>query len=292
MSGLVERQFRQRRSDRAEPGNAGRQLLLPGLGHVQSKTQPVSLVGHGPNLGRLFAQYPGLPMQTQVLARQLLGGLPDALRPLLLLVQLLVEFADRPVPPRPTSLLSRVMSLRSVLIVTLRRASSGDARSGRASAECHPTMSSAPSGSARIARSWATSLTSASIVPISLNPMPASESRVSRRATAARNGAAAFAARRRSFASSTASLSRRRSGREARLPRSGIATGGHFGPARALHRALPPPPPATVAAHKGIRNRAPLPLPSAWEATKPRRRPRPASPLRRNHRPEPPCARQ
>ena len=60
-------------------------------GSVQSGTDEIR--------DRLFAQYPGLPMQTQVLARQLLGGLPDALRPLLLLVQLLVEFADRPVPP-------------------------------------------------------------------------------------------------------------------------------------------------------------------------------------------------
>ena len=99
MSGLVERQLRQRRPGRAELGNPGRQLLLGELRPFQGKAQPVVLVGHGPNLGRLFAQYPVLPVQAQVLARQLLGGLPDALRPLLLLVQLLVEVADRLVPP-------------------------------------------------------------------------------------------------------------------------------------------------------------------------------------------------
>ena len=59
-------------------------------------------------------------------------------------------------------------------------------------------------------RTRRTSLPSASTAPVSSEAMPSSESRVSRRATAARNEGAAFAARRSSFASSLASLSLRR----------------------------------------------------------------------------------
>jgi len=99
MSGLVERQLRQRRSGRTELGNPGRQLLVRELGPFQGKAPPVALVGHCPNPGRCLAQYPVLPVQAQVLARQHLGSLPDALRPLPLLVQLLVEVVDRLVPP-------------------------------------------------------------------------------------------------------------------------------------------------------------------------------------------------
>ena len=99
MSGLVERQLRQRRPGRTELGNPGRQLLVRELGPFQGKAQPVVLVGHRPHPGRCLAQYPVLPVQAQVLARQLPGGLPDALGPLPLLVQLLVEVGNRLVPP-------------------------------------------------------------------------------------------------------------------------------------------------------------------------------------------------
>ena len=56
LRGLVERQLRQRRPGRAELGNPGRQLLLGEFGPFQGKARPVVLVGHCPNLGRLFAQ--------------------------------------------------------------------------------------------------------------------------------------------------------------------------------------------------------------------------------------------
>ena len=99
VSDLVEGQFRQRRSGRAELGNPGRQLLLPGLRHAQGEAQTVSLVGQRPRPGFAVAQYPQLPVETEGLAGQRPGGLPDALRALLLPVQLLVEFTDRLVPP-------------------------------------------------------------------------------------------------------------------------------------------------------------------------------------------------
>ena len=99
VSGLVGRQLRQRRPGRPKLHNPGLQLLLPGLGHLQGIAQPEDLVGQrlGPGLG--VAQYPHLPVEPKVLARQLFGGLPDALRPLLLPVEARVQPGVFLVPP-------------------------------------------------------------------------------------------------------------------------------------------------------------------------------------------------
>ena len=43
LSGPVERKLRQRRPDRSKLRKPGRQLLLPGLGHLKGNTQPVGL---------------------------------------------------------------------------------------------------------------------------------------------------------------------------------------------------------------------------------------------------------
>ena len=108
---------------------------------------------------------------------------------------------------RTTSLLSRVMSLRSVLMVSFW---SGDCSRAvcrrRVSAGRGPTAPSRASGTVRALRSRATSLRSASILLLSFDPMPASERSVSRRATSACKEGTSRAARRASFVSSTASL--------------------------------------------------------------------------------------
>ena len=61
--------------------------------------QPVSLVGQRADPGLAVAQYPQLPVETKGLAGQLLAGLPEALRPPLLLLQPLVLLDDLLVPP-------------------------------------------------------------------------------------------------------------------------------------------------------------------------------------------------
>ena len=112
---------------------------------------------------------------------------------------------------RTASLLSRVMSLRSVLMVSFW---SGDrsraVRRRRVSAGRGPIAPFRASGTARALRSRATSLRSASILLLSFDPMPASERSVSRRATLACKEGTSLAARRASFVSSTASLNLRR----------------------------------------------------------------------------------
>ena len=99
LSGLVARKLRQRRPGRPELDEPGLQLLLPGLGHLQGMAQPENLVGQRPGTGLAVAQYPHLPMEPKGLAGQLPGGLPDALRPLLLLAEALVQLEDPLVPP-------------------------------------------------------------------------------------------------------------------------------------------------------------------------------------------------
>ena len=112
---------------------------------------------------------------------------------------------------RTASLLSRVMSLRSVLMVSFW---SGDrsraVRRRRVSAGRGPIAPFRASGTARALRSRATSLRSASILLLSFDPMPALERSVSRRATLACKEGTSLAARRASFVSSTASLNLRR----------------------------------------------------------------------------------
>ena len=112
---------------------------------------------------------------------------------------------------RITSLLSRVMSLRSVLMVSFW---SGDrsraVRRRRVSAGRGPIAPSRASGTARALRSRATSLRSASIVLLLLDSMPASQRSVSRRATSACKEGTSLAARRACFVSSTDSLNLRR----------------------------------------------------------------------------------
>ena len=99
MSGLVARQLRQRRSERPKLHKPGLQLVIPGVGHLQGKAQPVDLVGQRPGPGLAVAQYPHLPMESKGLVGQRPAGLPEALRPLLLLVQPLVQPSDLLVPP-------------------------------------------------------------------------------------------------------------------------------------------------------------------------------------------------
>ena len=61
--------------------------------------QPEDLVGQRSGPGLAVAQYPHLPMEPKGLAGQLLRGLPDALRPLLLLVEARVQPGVLLVPP-------------------------------------------------------------------------------------------------------------------------------------------------------------------------------------------------
>ena len=61
--------------------------------------QPVDLLGQRPGPGLAVAQYPHLPMESKGLAGQLPRGLPEALRPVLLLVDALVQLEDLLVPP-------------------------------------------------------------------------------------------------------------------------------------------------------------------------------------------------
>ena len=61
--------------------------------------QPENLVGQRPGAGLGVAQYPHLPVKPKGLAGQLLRGLPDALRPLLLLVEARVQPGVLLVPP-------------------------------------------------------------------------------------------------------------------------------------------------------------------------------------------------
>ena len=98
-SSLVGRQLRQRRPGRPELDEPGLQLLLPGLEHLQGMAQPEDLVGQRSGPGLAVAQYPHLPMEPKGLAGQLPGGLPDALRALLLPVEALVQLEDLLVPP-------------------------------------------------------------------------------------------------------------------------------------------------------------------------------------------------
>ena len=99
LSSLVEGQLRQRRPGHAQLGNPGLQLLFPAPGQFERVAQPVHLVGQRLGPGLDILQVPQLPMEPQVLAGQLLGALPDGLRPLLLAVHLLVQLADRFAPP-------------------------------------------------------------------------------------------------------------------------------------------------------------------------------------------------
>ena len=99
LSSLVGRQLRQRRPGRPKLGEPGLQLLLPGLEHLQGMAQPEDLVGQRPGPGLGVAQYPHLPVEPKGLAGQLLRGLPDALRPLLLLVEARVQPGVLLVPP-------------------------------------------------------------------------------------------------------------------------------------------------------------------------------------------------
>ena len=112
---------------------------------------------------------------------------------------------------RPASLLSRVISLRSVLMVSFW---SGDrsraVRRRRVSARRRPIAPSRASDPARALRSRAFSLRSASIVLPSFDSTPASDRSVSRRATSACKEGTSLAERRASFVSSTASLNLRR----------------------------------------------------------------------------------
>ena len=108
---------------------------------------------------------------------------------------------------RPASLLSRVISLRSVLMVSFW---SGDrsrvVRRRRVSARRRPIAPSRASDPARALRSRAFSLRSASIVLSSFDSTPASDRSVSRRATSACKEGTSLATRRASFVSSTPSL--------------------------------------------------------------------------------------
>ena len=61
--------------------------------------QPENLVRQRPGAGLGVAQYPHLPVEPKGLAGQLLRGLPDALRPLLLLVEARVQPGVLLVPP-------------------------------------------------------------------------------------------------------------------------------------------------------------------------------------------------
>ena len=99
LSSLVGRQLRQRRPGRPKLGEPGLQLLLTGFGHLQGMAQPETLVGQRPGAGLGVAQYPHLPVEPKGLAGQLLRGLPDALRPLLLLVEARVQPGVLLVPP-------------------------------------------------------------------------------------------------------------------------------------------------------------------------------------------------
>ena len=67
MSGLVERQLRQRRPGCAELGKPGLQRHLPGLRPLQGNTQPEDIVGQRPNPVRLVAKYPELCTELNVL---------------------------------------------------------------------------------------------------------------------------------------------------------------------------------------------------------------------------------
>ena len=124
------------------------------------------------------------------------------------------------------------MSLRSVLMVSFW---SGDrsraVRQRRVSAGRGPIAPFRASGTARALRSRATSLRSASILLLSFDPMPASERSVSRRATLACKEGTSLAARA-SFLRLLDGLAQPAPASfEPRLPRTGIATRGHFRPA-------------------------------------------------------------
>ena len=103
------------------------------------------------------------------------------------------------------------MSLRSVLMVSFwSRERSRAVRRRRLCAGRRPIALSRTSGTTKALRSRATSLRSASIVVLSFDSMPASQSSVSRRATSPCKEGTSLAARRASFVSSTASLNLRR----------------------------------------------------------------------------------
>ena len=121
VSGLVRRQLRQRRPGRPKLHNPGLQLLLPGLGDVQGVAQPEDLVGQRPGPGLGVAQYPDFPVQPKGLAGQLLRGVPDALRPLLLLVEARVQPGNLLAPPHYLPELAEFRAKRPDGLLPLRR---------------------------------------------------------------------------------------------------------------------------------------------------------------------------
>ena len=138
--------------------------------------------------------------------------------------------------PRPTSLLNRVISLRSVLIVSMRcGAASRAVRARLASpADCRPAPPLRVGDAARASCSRATSLLSASTTPASLDWAPSSERSACRRATFTRKGRY-VACRAAEFLRLLLGLAQPLSaGLEARFPCTGIATGGYLRPAQFL----------------------------------------------------------
>ena len=230
--------------------------------------QPENLVGQRPGAGLAVAQYPHLPVEPKGLAGQLLRGLPDALRPLLLLVEARVQPGVLLVPPDHL-LVERRSSVRSDLTVSFWSGEGSRTVRRRGGAGHGPVAPSRAFDAARALRSRAFSLRSAPAVS-KADAMPASERSVSRRATSACKDGTSLAVRRASFVSSTASLSLRR---------------------QALNRDFHEPPSlrAATSAQRSSSARAPAPTRGT---TGPRHYPRPASSRCQNPRPEPPCARR
>ena len=210
LGSLVGRQLRQHRPGRPKLGEPGLQLLLPGPGHLQGMAQPEDLVGQRSGPGLAVAQYPHLPMEPKGLAGQLLRGLPDALRPLLLLVEARVQPGVLLVPP--DHLLVEPAEFRAKRpdgLPLVRGRLQDGAPPGRSGGPHGPVAPSRAFDAARALRSRAFSLRSAPAVS-KADAMPASERSVSRRATSACKDGTSLAVRRASFVSSTASLSLRR----------------------------------------------------------------------------------
>ena len=217
--------------------------------------QPENLVGQRPGAGLGVAQYPHLPVAPKGLAGQLLRGLPDALRPLLLLVEARVQPDVLLVPP--DHLLVEPAEFRAkrpdgLLLVR------GRLQDGAPPGRSGPRPGSRPLGP------------SMPPGPCAAGRSPCAAPRPYRRPTRCRlqKGASpgaplppckdgtSLAVRRASFVSSTASLSLRRQALNRGLPRTAIAAGRPLPPSAALPRALRPRPPAPVPAHTVTASRA------------------------------------
>ena len=297
---LVERQLRQRRPGRAQLRKPDLQHVLPGLGHFQGMAQPVSLVGQRPDPGLAVAQYPPFPVETKGLAGQLLAGLPEALRPLLL-HQPLVLLDDLLVPPghllvEPGGLLAQRPDRgpQALRLFPGRRIPAGfpGAPPGGVLHGLRLRQGLAQPGDFLAERLDRAGL-ARPVAGFGEERLQAHRFRPQGRRGLCRTA---------EFLRLLVGLAQPApAGPEARLPRTGVAPRSHFRPAQLFRARFQPRPPAPVPvpvprgrapAHTASASRAAGAPARQRETTEPRRHPRPASDRRQNPRREPPCKRR